>query len=242
MNLKDTGFMNDVVVKNRGYVEPKVSEMCLKPFFIASLCGGMGSGKTHQAVRIMKQLINEGVLIPENIYILTTTYDNNIGLFDNIGGIPEENIFHDISQAGEVIKTIEDRAQYEKKIWKSLRKRFTKDEYMKIYKTIRELVKYSPDDLGFDMDRITPHISLNQNNKEPIFYDMVPHYLLFIDDCFNTPIFSDSKKNPVKNFVIRHRHHNCSIILANQSFVGGTNKQLRKNIRLIYTSEWIRHF
>ena len=38
------------------------------------------------------------------------------------------------------------------------------------------------------------------------------------------------KKYIFKNFVIKHRHYNTSIIMAVQSFTGGINKALRKNV------------
>ena len=56
-----------------------------------------------------------------------------------------------------------------------------------------------------DYDNLTNveylHLKLNDISQEPYFYDYIPHFLIFVDDAFNSYIYSDSKKIYLKTFV-----------------------------------------
>ena len=123
------------------------------------------------------------------------------------------------------------------KVWKTTRKKYTREQYYNWYKSIIDKVNDDEDSDESDprdYDRLTNveylHLKLNDISQEPYFYDYIPHFLIFVDDAFNTSVYRDSKKNVYLNFCIKHRHYNTSIIMAVQSYTGGINKSLRKNV------------
>lgn len=81
--------------------------------------------------------------------------------------------------------------------------------------------------MGYMFDDMHPWFHPPPKIKRP-----VP--LLFIDDCSHSPIYSNSRENPLVNLTLRHRHvgaqgYGLSIEFAVQTFKTGVPKALRQN-------------
>ena len=70
MKTKNINFMNDIKLTAIIKPKPKVNKNMIQPFFIAGLSGTRGSGKTYTAVKLIIELINEGSLKGQDIYII----------------------------------------------------------------------------------------------------------------------------------------------------------------------------
>ncbi len=233
MKTKNIDFMNNIELKEMKKPTPKVSVNMIKPFFVLSAVGTRGVGKTTNIVKLIIELMNEGALKSPDIYIISSTYYSN-PVFHNIPRLKKKNILTNISQSNEFMTKLEKEFMFTMSVRKSIRKKYTKKEYREWYETIIDKINYDDEDEEEYINDLTNleylHLKLNSCENEEYFYSYIPHFLIFVDDGFNTNIYSDSKDNVFKNFFIKHRHYNTSLICATQSFTGGLNKSLRANV------------
>ena len=101
--------MDGIQLNNHIKETPQTSKFMWKLYFLCCLIGTRGSGKTINALKIMKELINEKVLFNNNIFIVSPTYHENPMLMDLM--VPEENIKLECEQVGEVINVIIERSK-----------------------------------------------------------------------------------------------------------------------------------
>ena len=78
MKTKNINFMNDIKLTAIIKPKPKVNKNMIQPFFIARFCGTRGSGKTYTAVKLIIELIKEGSLKGQDIYIISPTFYSNL--------------------------------------------------------------------------------------------------------------------------------------------------------------------
>ena len=235
MEIKNINFMNDIELKSMKKIKPHVNPFMIQPPFIAGFVGTRGSGKTCAAIKLIVELIHEGALKSQDVYIVSSTFHQN-EVFCNIPNLKKKNILTNLNDINAFIERLEKELEFILKVWKTTRKKYTREEYSRWYDSvIQRMNKYDDDEECDDMTKNFNNIEylhLKLNNCEPIqyFYDYVPHFLIFVDDAFNTRVYADSVNNAFKNFCIKHRHYNCSLIMAVQSFAGGINAQLRVNV------------
>ena len=122
------------------------------------------------------------------------------------------------------------------RVWKTTKKNYSRKDYYNWYRSIIYKInnKYNDDDddeINNDLTNVEYlHLKLNNCESEPYFYDYVSHFLIFIDDASHSKIYRKSDSNPFINFFLRHRHYNCSMICAAQTFKNGITRDLRLNM------------
>ena len=168
--------MNDIKLTAINKPKPKVNKNMIQPFFIAGFCGTRGSGKTYTAVKLIIELINEGSLKGQDIYIISPTfYSNNI--FHNIPGIKRKNILTDLNLTNEFMTRIKKEFEFIIKVWKTTRKKYTREQYYNWYRSILNKIDDEDSDESDprDYDKLTNveylHLKLNEISQEPYFYN-----------------------------------------------------------------------
>ena len=235
MKTQAINFMNDIELFSAIKPKPKVSYYNIQPYFIAGFVAYRGYGKTYSAIKLILELIKENALKSQDIFIISPTFENDT-IFQNLGEIEKKNILTDLNQSNEFMARIKSDIDFRLKTLRTVRETYTKREYSEWYKNIIDKIDQDDEDEedfknNYNLSDIEYlHLKLNDCEPEPYFYDYIPHYLIFVDDAFNSQIYSDAKNNLFKNFVIKHRHYMTSIIMCVQSFTGGIPKQLRKNV------------
>ena len=234
MKTQIINFMNDIEIFNSRKRKPIVSYFNIQPYFIAGFVAYRGYGKTYASIKLTLEMIKEGALKSQDIYIISPTYETDT-IFKNLGELDQNNILTDLDKVNEFMTKVKKEIEFKLKVLEKTREKYTEQEYNKWYENIINKINQEDEDEESEKDYNLSdveylHLKLNGLEPKPYFYNYIPHYLIFVDDSFNTKIYEDSKKNVFKNFVIKHRHYMTSIIMNVQSFTGGIPKQLRKNV------------
>ena len=130
METKKIDFMNNIELKSYTIPMPSVSHYMIQPPFICGFIGTCGSGKTYSTVKLIIELINEGALKPQDIYIISPTYYQN-EIFRNIHNLKKKNILTHANKSYDFLDKLIKHFTFCKKVWKTTRKKYTSDEYEK---------------------------------------------------------------------------------------------------------------
>ena len=229
--------MNDIKLISTEKIKPNVKYSMIQPPFVAGFIGTCNSGKTYSAVKLIIELLNEGALKSQDIYIISPSFYQN-EMFHNIPNLNKKNILTKMDEVFEFVAKLTKETEFIPKVWKTVRKKYTREQYNQWYKNIIDKLNEDNDDELINMDTCTNvltnveylHLKLNSCETIPYFYDHVPSFLLFIDDASHSKIYKDSPHNPFLNFFLRYRHYNCCIICATQTYKSGIPRPLRLNI------------
>jgi len=195
---------------------------------LISMCGHRGSGKSMTTTNLL-QLYNDypqpdGLGLWDRCFVISPTYEENLHYWkflpiDEEGG----DVFIDptISAVNNIVARIdEDMEEY--KEWKenveTAKKAMKKFLDKGVYKLSEEelillySINFKPEELEW---KYSPR-------KTP------PCFLLIIDDCSHSKIYSNSGTNKFSNLTLRNRHKNCTIAMLNQSYKTGVPKFLRQ--------------
>lgn len=234
MKTKNIDFMNDIKLTSFERIKPFVKDNMIQPPFVSGFIGTRGSGKTYTSVKLILELIKEGALKEQDIYFIAPSFYKN-EVFHNIHNIKKKNILTRIKDVYGYLEKITAHFEFILRVWNATKKKYTKQQYDEWYKTIIDKLdaknKEDEDDLSIDLNNIEYlHLKLNNCESRPYFYDYVPHFLIFIDDASHSKIYKNRDSNPFINFFLRHRHYNCSIMCAAQTYRNGITRDLRLNM------------
>ena len=182
-----------------------------------------GGGKTNCAINLCRYL-QQGQFINE-IYIITTTFDNNN--FEDYLELKDENLFININNTDDLntsLKIIDDEIKHRLNRWKTTREQYTLKEYNKLYREILkkwfyyEKIKDEIDEqelYEFKLkDDETKILEDNNYQIKQNYYETIPNHLLIIDDIQG--MYSNNKKSQLNNMSIRHKHKHLNTIILNQ--------------------------
>ena len=93
MKTKNIDFMNNIQLTSIKRIKPHVNNNMIQPPFVAGFIGTRGSGKTYSAVKLIVELINEGALKEQDIYVIAPSFYRN-EMFHNIRNLKKKKYFN----------------------------------------------------------------------------------------------------------------------------------------------------
>jgi hypothetical protein len=207
---------------------PKLDKMPL-----ISLVNSRGGGKTTLASHIARtyndypQSQEPTKPVFDRVFVVSPTYEMNIHAWRFLP-IDNNDVYLEPTQEAinDVMGKIEDDFEDYKK-FKDGRKRF--DEIMKQIKSEKNINTLDFDDLMFMMDiGFKRENIVNKYDRE-----LPPCFMLLIDDCSHSRLYSGGTNNRFINLCLRNRHYNCMIMNCTQSWKTGMPRALRQNSSII---------
>lgn len=189
------------------------SQYMSKVPFVLSAVGHCSSGKSYTAVSLVRLMRREGSIT--HLYLISPTARSNT-IYRNIL-MPEDKTSEDLSSG--VFEVINN---------------FVKD-MESIADKYREDLEYAISYTKFVSGE--PISAADEARLEQRMFERVtprrPSFCLFIDDAQSSALFSSSRRNPLLNIVLRHRHLGsglgCSVVFCAQTMRNGVPKCLRTN-------------
>jgi hypothetical protein len=200
---------------------------------LISLVNSRGGGKTTLASHIARtyndcpQEVEPGKPVFDRFFILSPTYEQNEHVWKFLS-IDTDDVYLEPTQAAindimsKIEEDFEDYKEYKEQI-----KRF--DNCMKQIKSEKCINSLDIEDLlwmfsiGFKKDSIK-----NKYDRE-----QPPCFMLIVDDCSHSRLYSGTTNNQFINLCLRNRHYNCMIMNCTQSWKSGMPKALRQNSSII---------
>ena len=215
-------------IRNSPEGMPKLDKMPL-----ISLVNSRGGGKTTLASHIARtyndypQQVEPGKPVFDRVFVVSPTYEMNRHCWDFLPIEPDDVYLEPTQDAiNDVMTNIEDDFEDYKK-FKDDRKRF--DKVMEQIKSERNITTLDFDDLMFMME-----LSFKRENITNKYdREMPPCFMLIIDDCSHSRLYTGGTNNKFINLCLRNRHYNCMIMNMTQSWKSGMPKALRQNSSII---------
>lgn len=197
----------DIKTKDEFLPSPYYADLP-KPYFLSYIVGARGSGKSTALCNMWLKQYS----FLTRTWLISPTIMNDPKMKETFLGKKNVNVSMELTE--QTLNDIIDEIKALISEWK---------EYQEIKKLFERFIKYGEDKLS-DADLM----KLQACNFNPQNYEMAinhkPHFLIIIDDGQGSPLFAGHKTNTEFNkFVIQHRHHFTSLIIAVQSYKGNSS-------------------
>jgi len=179
--------------------------------------GACGSGKTHQAINLVRDYVDHGCI--DRVMVVSPTFASNPA-FDALQDVISiDDVYTAFGREHESIADVQRKVIAAGESYRNEKR----------YKEVYDLWLQS----GRDTDSMTANEKslLEQENFREARDPLMPSIALIIDDCSHSPIFLSSTDNPFTNLCLRHRHVGgigLTIIFCVQTYRSGVPKALRQ--------------
>lgn len=214
MKLKNVPITLPNINGKPQYTLPQHPHLIKQPF-TQILCGVRGSGKTYSLLQQLSMMESAGMF--DKYYIVSPTMESDIKQKKFYDTIKEKHKFIYYPEFNEdVFSEISDDLDYDIKKFK---------EFEKIRKILEKLKQVGVDKLlDDDLWLLMPYLDGLEDisHIEECFEDIhklgrPPTSVLVLDDCFGVKLLQKNVGNPFIQFLIRHRHKWCNILISVQS-------------------------
>lgn len=209
----------------------KTPDTELKLHQLNILVGVRGGGKTLAVLSKIKHFQEQDLC--DRLFIISPTAVSNQE-FINMVKINPDDIYD--KPHPDSITSIIEKCDQEKRDWDNYKK--SVENYNKMKKLLRSrkpLMELNTlwENLDITNDNILEEPTWRYNpTRQPIF-------MVVIDDCVGSPLYSTSTKSPLTNFLLRHRHISdglgISVFMAVQCYTAQAGA-IPPNVRLNVTS------
>lgn len=185
---------------------------------VITLVGACNSGKSHQAVSLVRDYVDYGCF--DRVMVVSPTFASN-PCFDAISDVVKvpDDVYTQFGREHAAI------ADIEQKVVQAGNKYRDEKRYQKAYE---DWIAAGRDADALDV--ATKALLEKEEYREPRD-ELMPSICVIIDDCSHSSIFTHSCDNPFTNLCLRHRHIGgigLSIIFCVQTWKSGVPRALRQ--------------
>lgn len=241
MNIKEvelSSFKDKITNSKLDY--PKSNNKNLFNLFFNYLgVASRGGGKTYNCIKIIREYENSKMISQEGEHkirtiLISSTYDANKGLWDNLKSLDPEDIYETYSEQiladiiDDINEIIDEVDFYNKYVY----------YYNIIDKTpkedIKNVLKSNPE-IGFVLKRFS--YEKPEKVKKYFRYTTKPITFIVLDDLMCSSAFNKKSQNLLVYWLIKNRHIFSSFFILVQN-MKNVNKAIRNNCNLFYLGKF----